>query len=118
MEVDFLDYFTIAIIGVIALLILLVMGMNIGICMMAVGFFGVWFVKGNVNTALSLFKNIPYTQATNYSFTVIPLFILMGNLCYYSGMSADLYECFRKLLGGIRGGLACATVAACVTELI
>ena len=113
MEVDFLDYFTIAIIGVIALLILLVMGMNIGICMMAVGFFGVWYVKGNINTALSLFKNIPYTQATNYSFTVIPLFVLMGNLCFYSGMSADLYECFRKLLGGIKGGLACATVAAC-----
>ena len=37
----------------------------------------------------------------------------MGNLCYYSGMSSDLYSCARKLLGGIRGGLACATVAAC-----
>ena len=76
MEVDFLSYFTMAIIGVIVLLVLLIMGMNIGICMMAVGFFGVWYVKGNINTALSLFKNIPYTQATNYSFTVIPYFFL------------------------------------------
>lgn len=113
MEVDNLSYFTIALIGVAALLILLIMGMNIGICMMAVGFFGVWYLKGNVNTALSLFKNIPYTQATNYSFTVIPLFVLMGNLCYYSGMSSDLYNCAHTVLGGMRGGLAAATVAAC-----
>jgi len=75
-----LSYFTMAIIGVIVLLVLLIMGMNIGICMMAVGFFGVWCVKGNITPALSLFKGIPYTQATNYSFTVIPLFVLMGNL--------------------------------------
>lgn len=103
---------TIAIIGVIVLLLLLIMGMNIGICMMAVGFFGFWVVRG-LNPALNLFKQIPFTQATTYSFTVIPLFILMGNLCYYSGMSGDLYDCAHKWLGGLRGGLAMATVAAC-----
>ena len=64
MEVDKLDYFTIAIIGVIALLVLLVMGMNIGICMMAVGFFGVASIKG-IKPALGLFKSIPFSQATN-----------------------------------------------------
>lgn len=102
----------IALIGVAILLVLLVMGMNIGICMMAVGFFGVWYVR-NLNAALTLFKQIPFTQATQYSFTVIPLFVLMGNLCYYSGMSSDLYDCAHKLLGGMKGGLAAATVAAC-----
>ena len=107
-----MSYLTIAIIGVILLLILLIMGMNIGICMMCVGFFGYWYVRG-FNPALTLFKNIPFTQATQYSFTVIPLFVLMGNLCFYSGMSGDLYDCAHKILGGMRGGLACATVAAC-----
>ena len=103
---------TVAVLGVIVLLVLLMMGMNIGICMMAVGFFGYWYVRG-FTPALALFKNIPYTQATTYSFTVIPLFVLMGNLCFHSGMSSDLYDCAHKWLGNLRGGLAMATVAAC-----
>ena len=98
-------YLTVAIIGVIVLLVLLVMGMNIGLCMMCVGFFGYWKVRGFI-PALALLKNIPFTQATTYSFTVIPLFVLMGNLCFYSGMSGDLYDCAHKLLGGMRGGLS------------
>ena len=102
----------IALIGVGVLLVLLIMGMNIGICMMAVGFFGYWYVRG-FGPALILFKTIPFTQATMYSFTVIPLFVLMGNLCFYSGMSSDLYDCAHKWLGGMKGGLAAATVAAC-----
>ncbi|MGN1001701.1 MAG: TRAP transporter large permease [Oscillospiraceae bacterium] len=101
-----------ALVGLVILLLLLVMGMNIGICMMFVGFFGYAYVRG-FGPALTLFKKIPFTQATTYSFTVIPLFVLMGNLCYYSGMSSGLYDCMHKLLGGLRGGLAMATVAAC-----
>lgn len=102
----------VAIIGVIALLVMLMMGMNIGVCMMSIGFFGYMVIRGFI-PALALFKSIPFTQATMYSFTVIPLFVLMGNLCFYSGMSGDLYDCAHKWLGGLKGGLAMATVAAC-----
>lgn len=112
---------TIAVIGVIILLVLLVMGMNIGLCMMAVGFFGCWAAfaaKGvdlmqALNAATIVLKKVPFTQATNYNFTVIPLFVLMGQLCYYSGMSAGLYDMAEKWLGRMRGGLAMATVVAC-----
>ena len=107
-----MNMITVALIGVLVLLILLVMGMNIGICMMAVGFFGFLYVR-NLDAALALFKNIPMTQAMQYSFSVIPLFVLMGNLCYYSGMSSYLYDMMHKLLGGMKGGLAAATVGAC-----
>lgn len=111
----------IAILGVIVLLVLLFMGMNIGTCMMAVGFFGSWVVflaKGftfekALSAAFIVFQKIPFTQATNYTFVVIPLFVLMGQLCYYSGMSAGLYNMAAKLLGNLKGGLAMATVAAC-----
>ena len=103
---------TVALIGVVILLVLLIMGMNIGICMMAVGFFGYAYVRG-FSPALALLKQIPYTQATTYSFTVIPLFVLMGQLCFYSGMSSDLFDFAHKILGGLKGGLAIATVAAC-----
>lgn len=110
-----------ALIGIGVLLVLLALGMNIGISMFAVGFFGclaAYSVKGlawtqAVNASFIVFKKIPFTQATNYSFVVIPLFILMGQLCYYSGMSAGLYDMAHKLLGSLRGGLAMASVAAC-----
>lgn len=116
-----MDALTIAILGVIVLLILLIMGMNIGICMMAVGFFGclvVYLSRGMditpaLNAALISLKKVPFTQATNYSFMVIPLFVLMGQLSYYSGMSSGLYDMTEKWLGGLRGGLAMATVVAC-----
>ena len=111
----------IALIGVGVLLVLLALGMNIGISMFAVGFFGclvAYVAKGlafekALNAAFIVFKKVPFTQATNYSFVVIPLFILMGQLCYYSGMSAGLYDMCHKLLGTLRGGLAMASVAAC-----
>ena len=103
---------TLSLIAIGALLILLIMGMNIGICMMAVGFVGYVYLR-NFQSALMLFMRIPFTQASTYSFIVIPLFVLMGNLCYYSGMSGDLFNMFHKLLGGLRGGLAMATVGAC-----
>lgn len=112
---------TIGIIGIIVLFILLIMGMNIGICMMSIGFFGSWiaFIVAGKSSALALkaaytvFKTIPFTQATTYSFVVIPLFVLMGQLCYYSGMSAGLYDMCEKFLGRLKGGLAMATVVAC-----
>ena len=107
--------------GVVPLLVLLALGMNIGISMFAVGFFGclvAYMVNGlqfqqALNAAFIVFKKIPFTQATNYSFVVIPLFIWMGQLCYYSGMSSGLYDMAHKLLGSLRGGLAMASVAAC-----
>jgi TRAP-type mannitol/chloroaromatic compound transport system permease large subunit len=93
-------------------MVLLVMGMNIGIAMLAVGFFGFWLVR-DFAPALGLLKSIPYNKATTYSFTVIPLFVLMGQLAFHSGMSADLFDFANKWLGGRKGGLAMATVAAC-----
>ncbi|MCF0120883.1 MAG: TRAP transporter large permease [Oscillospiraceae bacterium] len=107
-----MDPITISVIGIVVLLVLLIMGMNIGVCMAAVGFIGYVFVRG-FGPALGLFMNIPFTQASTYSFTVIPLFVMMGQLCYYSGMSADLFDMFQKLLGKLKGGLAMATVGAC-----
>lgn len=113
---------TVAIIGIIILLILMLMGMNIGICMMAVGFFGClttyMLVRGMdfsraLSASLIVFQKVPFTQATQYSFVVIPLFVLMGQLCYYSGMSAGLYNLAEKWMGSLRGGLAMATVVAC-----
>ena len=122
-EVNFMviSPLALSLIGVGVLLVLLALGMSIGISMFAVGFFGclaAYLAKGlsfaqASTAAFIVFKRVPFTQATNYSFVVIPLFILMGQICFYSGMSAGLYDMCHKLLGTLRGGLAMASVAAC-----
>jgi tripartite ATP-independent transporter DctM subunit len=86
--------------------------MNIGVTMMAVGFVGFMIIRG-LTPALGLFKTIPFDQSTTYSFAVIPLFVLMGQFAFHSGISADLFDFANKWLGGRRGGLAMATVMAC-----
>jgi tripartite ATP-independent transporter DctM subunit len=101
----------IAVIGIVILLILMFNGMNIGWAMLLVGFFGYAYVV-NFNAALGVLSTVPTTQAANYSLTVIPLFILMGNLAYASGISSGLYNACDKLLSRLPGGLSCATIGA------
>jgi len=67
----------------------------------------------NFTAALGVLQNVPATQASTYSLTVIPLFILMGNFAFASGMSEGLYSVGNKWLNRLPGGLACATIAAC-----
>ena len=106
-----MDLNLVAAVGVIILLILLFLGMNIGIAMMAVGFFGYAYVV-NFNAALGVLANVPTTQASTYALTVIPLFVMMGNFAFATGMSSGLYDAGNKLLSRLPGGLSCATIAA------
>lgn len=110
--VTFLNLTLAALIGLIALIVCIFLGMNIGISMVAVGFIGYAAIKG-FPAAISLFKNVPFTNASNYSLVVVPLFILMGQFAYKSGLSAGLFNAADKWLSGLRGGLAYATIIAC-----
>lgn len=102
----------IAVISIIVLLILFFMSVNIGLAMMIVGFVG-YIIVVNPTAAIGLLKTIPATQASSYSLTVIPLFIMMGNFAFAAGMSQGLFNAANKWLSRLPGGLACATVAAC-----
>lgn len=103
---------TIGILGVVALIVLIFMGMNVGMALMAVGFFGFAAVT-NFSAAFSVLCTVPSTQASTYSMLVIPLFILMGNFAYRAKLSAGLYDVGKKWLSRVPGNLACATIAAC-----
>jgi len=102
----------VAALGVILMVVLMFMGMNIGLAMMAVGFFGYWYIV-NFDAAIGVLRTVPATQATNYSFVVIPLFILMGSTAFVAGLSNGLFDAGAKWLSRLPGGLACATIAAC-----
>lgn len=104
---------TIALIGVVVMLVLLFMGMHIGFAMMSVGFLGYWIATGNLNAAWGVLRQVPATTASNYSLCVIPLFVFMGNLAFAGGMSDGLFNAGDKWLGKLPGGIGCATIAAC-----
>ncbi len=102
----------IGIIGIVVLIILLFLGMNIGFTMLAVGFIG-FATAVSFPAALGLLKTIPFSTTANFNLAVIPLFVLMGQFCFHSGISADLYKTCYKWLSRMPGGLSVATIGAC-----
>lgn len=107
-----MDVITIGILGIVVFLILIFMGMNIGLALLMVGFVG-YAVIINPKAAIAILRTDPATNASNYSFMVVPLFILMGNFAYHAGLSGGLYDCANKWLNKLPGSLGCATIAAC-----
>ena len=107
-----MNYTTIAILGIIAMFILLLLGMNIGLAMLLVGFIG-YALCVNWQAAFGLLKTTLVNSSLTYSYTVIPLFLLLGEFAFCSEISSNLYDSAAKWLGNIKGGLAIATVAAC-----
>lgn len=107
-----MSFTMIALIAVIVLIVMIVMGFNIGMVMFIVGFFGFAALR-NYPVAFSMLRTVPFSQAFTYNFVVIPLFVLMGQLAFKSGVSESLYGAAQRWLGGIKGGLAHATIVAC-----
>lgn len=103
---------TIGIIGTVVVFALLFTGMPLGLAFAFVGFFG-YAVAFNLSGALGVLRTVPFTTFADYGFSVIPLFVLMGALAYSARLSEDLYESARGIFGGLRGGLAITTIAAC-----
>lgn len=99
--------------GVLLMFILMLLGMPIGYSMATVGYLGLLLVRKNAVAALSMMGIAPYYSTASYVLTVVPLFILMGELALYSGISNDLFDTANKWLGKLPGGLAMSAVAGC-----
>jgi len=102
----------IGIVGIAIMILIFFSRMPVAYVMTMIGFLGFSLMislKGGLNL---LSRNI-YEVFSSYDLTTIPLFILMGQLAFNSGISGRLYDTAFKFLGSIRGGLAMATVAAC-----
>ncbi|MBW1862353.1 MAG: TRAP transporter large permease, partial [Deltaproteobacteria bacterium] len=102
----------IGVIGIALLFLLLCMRMYIGIVMALIGFLGFGLLT-DFETAVSLFGVVPYSTAHAYTFTVLPLFVLMGQFAFHSGISADIYRTVDSWFGQLPGGLAMATIVGC-----
>ena len=102
----------IGIIGIAILVVFLFTGMPVGFVMGLVGLAGFAYVKG-FGPAFSILSTDVFEIFSSYGLTVVPLFVFMGQLSYYSGISQRLYESAYVIFGSRRGGLAMATVGAC-----
>ncbi len=102
--------------GLVGILLLLVviffLRMPVGFAMAIIGFLGFWKMV-NLQAALGMIGDQTWDVLSSYGLTVIPLFILMGQICFYSGVNERMYRAAHAWLGHIQGGLAMATVLAC-----
>jgi tripartite ATP-independent transporter DctM subunit len=97
--------------GILALLILLLLRVPVWATLASVGFIGCGVVSG-WQSSLAIAGTTPFDTASTYTLSVIPLFVLMGEVSSGTRLSADLFVAARKVLSGVRGGLSIAAIVA------
>ena len=93
------------------LLIFLALGVPVGLALASVAAVGLYLSVG-ATFMLTTFETTPYTLASNYTFVVVPMFVLMGAIAGRAGIIGDLYAAAQAMLSRVRGGLFMATILA------
>ena len=103
---------TVGIIGIILLLILILLGVHVAISLGVVGVVGLLCINGFSLTMKAVGSSM-FHNASQQSYIVIPMFILMGMIASGTGISENAYKSAQLWIRGIKGGLGIATAAAC-----
>ncbi len=98
--------------GFITLFVLMLLRVPVGMAMGLVGVTGYAYLVGP-GPALKLIGQTSMRTVTDYTFGVIPMFLLMGAFVSVSGLSRELFRAANTFVGHWRGGLGIATVFAC-----
>ena len=99
--------------GLTAMMVLCCLRIPISFAMAIVGFVGYAYMRDwNWMVACATVQTKMYETGRNYTLSVVPLFILMGNFVTRAGMSQELFRAAYAFIGHLRGGLAMATVWA------
>lgn len=96
-----------------ALLILIFLRVPIGLAMFLAGLVGLILVTGDTNLPFARLKAETYTTFSNYSLSIVPMFLLMGHFATLGGMSQALFKAAESWLGHRKGGVAMAAVGSC-----
>jgi C4-dicarboxylate transporter DctM subunit len=107
-----MDKFTLGIIAFPILFLMMALRIPIGLSMLIVGCSGTILIAGWL-PILSQVKTSAWHLFSNYSLSVIPLFLLMGNFAGKAGMSEALFKFTGACLGHRKGGVAMAAIGAC-----
>ncbi|MDB4021999.1 TRAP transporter large permease [Litorivicinus sp.] len=103
---------TIGLLGLGALVLLIGLRVPIAFGMVLVGGAGVSILNGP-GIFMSQLKDLTYVQFSIYDVSVIPMFVLMGNIASRSGLSQELFRAANAWLGWARGGVAMSAIVAC-----
>jgi C4-dicarboxylate transporter DctM subunit len=103
---------TIAIIGIVVLIVIFLLRMPVAYAMAAVGMVGFAIASG-WSPALRIVAKDIWATYSSYSLSVAPMFVLMGTIAFHSGISRRLFGAANAWFGQLRGGLALATIFAC-----
>ncbi len=102
----------VAVAGFFALFALMLLRVPVGMAMGLVGVTGFGVIAG-FGPALKLIGQTSMRTVTDYTFGVIPMFLLMGAFVSNSGMSRELFRAANTFIGHLKGGLGLATILAC-----
>jgi tripartite ATP-independent transporter DctM subunit len=98
--------------GIVLLLVLLFLRIPIGIAMVSVGLGGYALLNG-VDATLNYLKTATYWRFSTYDLSVVPMFLLMGELAAGAGLSSSLFRAAATVMGRFRGGMAMSVIGAC-----
>jgi C4-dicarboxylate transporter, DctM subunit len=101
-----------AVLGFVALFVLMLLRVPVGMAMGLVGVTGFGYIVGS-GPALKMVGQTSMRTVTDFNFAVVPMFLLMGAFATTSGMSRELFRAGNAFMGHLRGGLGIATIAAC-----
>ncbi len=107
-----MDKDLLAVLGFVAMFVLMALRVPIGVAMGAVGVAGYAMVSG-IGPAMRQISTTTFSTIIDFNFSVIPMFVLMGAFASAGGMSQELFRAGSAWLGHLRGGTALATIAAC-----
>ena len=100
-------------IGIAVLLgLMFFLELPVGLAMGVVGLGGLWYLL-TPEAAFSTVATEIWATFSSYGLSVIPLFVWMGQICFYSGVNEKLYSTAYTWMGRTRGGLAMSTIMAC-----
>ncbi len=107
-----MDAFWLGIAGTIALVVLIIFRFPIGFALAGIGTVGVMLIFG-ADQALSYIPYQLYSHISHFTFTAVPLFLLMGYFAFNAGLTQEAYDAARAWVGKLPGGLGVTTIGGC-----
>jgi tripartite ATP-independent transporter DctM subunit len=109
-----MDPTTLAVLGIVVLMVLVFLRVPIAFAMLGVGLMGATMQLGP-DASLHLLASDIYRQFSSYTMAVVPLFILMGMVIFHTGMSSRLFDAAYTWVGHLPGGIAATTILSSIT---
>ena len=98
-----MSFFQIGLCGIVSVILLVLLRVPIAVALGIVSFFGFWAMLGS-GAAFGLLTAVPYDFAAHWTLSSIPMFLLMGYVCYQTDITRGIFKAARVWLSFLPGG--------------